>query len=103
MHVFFLRPKKVTSYKYSTFRNQNILNHNYDVASRGEEYDGTFNAWDSSYYQRMLLEDQYSVDQEKIKQYFSLETTIQSKSLYMTTSKDECIQRVHIYRNVGYL
>ncbi|KAI9476392.1 MAG: hypothetical protein EXX96DRAFT_540918 [Benjaminiella poitrasii] len=48
-----------------------------EKASRGEEYDGTFNAWDSSYYQRILLENEYAVDQEKIKQYFSLETTIQ--------------------------
>jgi Zn-dependent oligopeptidase len=49
------------------------------LAARGEEYDGSFNAWDSSYYQRILLEDQYAVDQEEIKKYFSLETTIQSK------------------------
>jgi len=49
------------------------------VAARGEKFDGSFNAWDSSYYQRILLENEYSVDQEQIKQYFSLETTIQSK------------------------
>lgn len=49
------------------------------VAARGEKFDGTFNAWDSSYYQRILLENEYSVDQEQIKQFFSLETTIQSK------------------------
>ncbi|KAI7903245.1 uncharacterized protein BX663DRAFT_507971 [Cokeromyces recurvatus] len=48
-----------------------------EKASRGEEYDGTFNAWDTSYYERILLENEYAVDQEKIKQYFSLETTIQ--------------------------
>ena len=49
------------------------------VAARGEKFDGSFNAWDSSYYQRILLENEYSVDQEQIKQFFSLETTIQSK------------------------
>ncbi|ORZ14078.1 hypothetical protein BCR42DRAFT_330030 [Absidia repens] len=43
---------------------------------RGEEYDGTFNSWDTNYYERILLETKYSVDQEQIKQYFSLETTI---------------------------
>ncbi|ORZ24337.1 hypothetical protein BCR42DRAFT_402720 [Absidia repens] len=43
---------------------------------RGEQYDGTFNPWDTSYYERILLESKYSVDQEQIKKYFSLETTI---------------------------
>ncbi|CAO3589912.1 unnamed protein product [Absidia cylindrospora] len=43
---------------------------------RGEEYDGTLNSWDINYYERILLETKYSVDQEQIKQYFSLETTI---------------------------
>ncbi|KAI8638674.1 hypothetical protein BD408DRAFT_422639 [Parasitella parasitica] len=48
-----------------------------EKAERGEKFDGTFNAWDSSYYQRILLENEYSVDQEQIKKFFSLETTIQ--------------------------
>ncbi|KAI8967622.1 hypothetical protein BDF20DRAFT_227052 [Mycotypha africana] len=48
-----------------------------EKAERGEEYDGQLNAWDTSYYQRILLEKEYSVDQELIKQYFSLEATIQ--------------------------
>ncbi|GAA5809519.1 hypothetical protein MFLAVUS_002928 [Mucor flavus] len=48
-----------------------------EKAKRGENYDGSFNAWDSSYYQRILLENEYAVDQEQIKKYFSLETTIQ--------------------------
>ncbi|KAI7895672.1 uncharacterized protein EV154DRAFT_494568 [Mucor mucedo] len=48
-----------------------------EKAERGEEFDGSFNAWDSSYYERILLENEYSVDQEEIKKFFSLETTIQ--------------------------
>ncbi|KAI9272797.1 hypothetical protein BDA99DRAFT_499221 [Phascolomyces articulosus] len=48
-----------------------------EKAARGEEFDGTFNPWDTSYYERILLEKEYSVDQEEIKKYFSLETTIQ--------------------------
>ncbi|KAI9365618.1 hypothetical protein BD770DRAFT_376901 [Pilaira anomala] len=48
-----------------------------EKAKRGESYDGSFNAWDSSYYQRILLENEYAVDQEQIKKFFSLETTIQ--------------------------
>ncbi|CAO3657059.1 unnamed protein product [Mucor hiemalis] len=46
-------------------------------AERGEKFDGTFNAWDSGYYERILLENEYAVDQEEIKKYFSLETAIQ--------------------------
>ncbi|KAI7859474.1 hypothetical protein BDC45DRAFT_496162 [Circinella umbellata] len=48
-----------------------------EKASRGEEFDGTLNPWDTSYYERILLEKEYSVDQEEIKKYFSLETTIE--------------------------
>ncbi|KAG0167334.1 hypothetical protein DFQ28_006294 [Apophysomyces sp. BC1034] len=48
-----------------------------EKASRGEEYDGSFNAWDTSYYECILLEKEYAVDQEYIKKYFSLERTIE--------------------------
>ncbi|KAI9497607.1 hypothetical protein BDB00DRAFT_925716 [Zychaea mexicana] len=48
-----------------------------EKAARGEEFDGVLNPWDTSYYERILLEKEYSVDQEEIKKYFSLETTIQ--------------------------
>ncbi|ORY91930.1 hypothetical protein BCR43DRAFT_497509 [Syncephalastrum racemosum] len=46
-------------------------------AELGEAFDGKLNAWDTSYYERILLESEYSVDQEKIKVYFSLDTTVQ--------------------------
>ncbi|KAG1239041.1 hypothetical protein G6F68_018721 [Rhizopus microsporus] len=45
--------------------------------NRGEEYDGELNSWDTSYYERMLLGTEYAVDQEEIKKYFSLESTIE--------------------------
>ncbi|CAO3679345.1 unnamed protein product [Rhizopus stolonifer] len=45
--------------------------------SRGEKYDGKLNSWDTSYYERILLGTEYAVDQEEIKKYFSLESTIQ--------------------------
>ncbi|KAI7880846.1 zincin [Lichtheimia hyalospora FSU 10163] len=48
-----------------------------EKAARGEEFDDVLNPWDTSYYERILLEKEYSLDQEKIKKYFSLETTIQ--------------------------
>ncbi|KAJ3028140.1 hypothetical protein HK097_006027, partial [Rhizophlyctis rosea] len=44
---------------------------------RGIEFDGKVNAWDFQYYHRLLLERDYQVDDEKIKQYFSLETVTQ--------------------------
>ncbi|KAI9017893.1 hypothetical protein CLU79DRAFT_762149 [Phycomyces nitens] len=48
-----------------------------EKALRNEPFDGKLNSWDTSYYERVLLEKEYSVDQEEIKKYFSLEPTIQ--------------------------
>ncbi|OZJ06436.1 hypothetical protein BZG36_00559 [Bifiguratus adelaidae] len=39
---------------------------------QGQEFDGTFMAWDKMYYHQRLLESEYSVDENKIKEYFSL-------------------------------
>jgi metallopeptidase MepB len=47
-----------------------------DLASRGEVFDGRFLSWDLSFYNRLMLETQYQVDQEKIAEYFPLQTTI---------------------------
>ncbi|KAK1989983.1 zincin, partial [Colletotrichum falcatum] len=47
-----------------------------DVESRGESFDGRFFDWDFSYYKRIMLETQYSVDQQKIADYFPLQTTV---------------------------
>ncbi|OHF02031.1 peptidase family M3 [Colletotrichum orchidophilum] len=47
-----------------------------DVESRGESFDGRFFDWDFSYYKRVMLETQYSVDQHKIAEYFPLQATI---------------------------
>ncbi|CAO3623993.1 unnamed protein product [Cunninghamella echinulata] len=47
-----------------------------DKEGRGETFDGSFHPWDTSYYERILLESEYSLDQEEIKKYFSLENTI---------------------------
>lgn len=80
---------------------------NYDIygliiAERGEKFDGTFNAWDSGYYERILLENEYAVDQEEIKKYFSLETAIQSTKQIMLCDKN-FIVLINSFRNVGYL
>jgi metallopeptidase MepB len=47
-----------------------------DLAFRGELFDGQFLSWDLSFYNRLMLETQYLVDQEKIAEYFPLQTTI---------------------------
>ncbi|RFU26765.1 hypothetical protein B7463_g9574, partial [Scytalidium lignicola] len=47
-----------------------------DLAFRGELYDNQFLSWDLSFYNRLMLETQYLVDQEKIAEYFPLQTTI---------------------------
>ncbi|CAO3686709.1 unnamed protein product [Umbelopsis ramanniana] len=44
--------------------------------SRGEEYDGNINGWDTAYYLRILLEEEYQVDQQVIQQYFPLSNTV---------------------------
>lgn len=45
-----------------------------EKAARNEAYDGKFHSWDFRYYHRRLLESEYEVDDEKIKEYFSLST-----------------------------
>jgi len=41
--------------------------------SRGEEFDGKLNIWDWRYYENILLEKEYQVDHNKIKEYFPLD------------------------------
>ena len=47
-----------------------------DLESRGEPFDGRYFLWDHQYYHRMMLETQYSVHQQKIAEYFPLQSTI---------------------------
>lgn len=45
----------------------------------------TLNAWDTQYYSRILLETEYAVDEEKIKEYFSFESvTKEMLNIYET-------------------
>lgn len=50
-----------------------------DLKSRGEEdsYDGHYFLWDHRFYDRLMIEKEYSIDQEKIAEYFPLETTVE--------------------------
>lgn len=48
-----------------------------DVESRGEKFDGHYFLWDHRYYDRMMQEQDYQLDQNLISEYFPLQTTIQ--------------------------
>ena len=47
-----------------------------DLSSKGQEYDGNYYVWDHRYYSRIQLERDYQVDQQKIAEYFPLQTTL---------------------------
>ncbi|KAI4141777.1 MAG: hypothetical protein LQ341_003433, partial [Variospora aurantia] len=49
-----------------------------DLEARGEEktFDGHYFLWDNRFYDRLMLEKDYSVDQEKLAEYFPLQTSI---------------------------
>lgn len=48
-----------------------------DLESRGEKYDGHYYLWDHRFYDRMMEEQDYSLDQQLISEYFPLQTTIE--------------------------
>ncbi|KAI9774524.1 MAG: hypothetical protein M1840_002771 [Geoglossum simile] len=49
-----------------------------DLKSRGNEssYDGHYYLWDHRFYDRLMLQNEYALDQQKISEYFPLQTTI---------------------------
>lgn len=47
-----------------------------DLKTRSENFDGKYYLWDHRFYDRMLLEKEYALDQEKLAEYFPLQTTI---------------------------
>lgn len=48
-----------------------------DLESRGEKSDDRYYLWDHRFYDRMMEEKDYSLDQQLISEYFPLQTTIQ--------------------------
>ncbi|MCJ1478539.1 hypothetical protein MMC13_007219 [Lambiella insularis] len=50
-----------------------------DLESRGEKrFDGNYFVWDHRYYSRIQLERDYKLDQQKVAEYFPLQTTLSS-------------------------
>ena len=47
-----------------------------DVESRGQLYDGHYFIWDHRFYDRLQVEQEYQVDQEKISEFFPIQTTL---------------------------
>jgi metallopeptidase MepB len=47
-----------------------------DLAARGEPFDGRYYLWDHRFYDRLLLEKEYSLDQRLLAEYFPLQSTI---------------------------
>ena len=47
-----------------------------DVASRGESFDGNYYLWDHRFYDRLMIEQEYSIDENAIAEYFPLRPTI---------------------------
>lgn len=47
-----------------------------DVASRGEKFDGGYYLWDHRFYDRLMVEKDYSLDHQLIAEYFPLQNTI---------------------------
>ena len=47
-----------------------------DVESRGEPFDGHYFTWDHRFYDRLQVEQDYHVDQEKISEFFPIQTTL---------------------------
>lgn len=48
-----------------------------DLESRGEQFDGRYYLWDHRFYDRLMLEKEYSLDHQLISEYFPLQNTIQ--------------------------
>lgn len=47
-----------------------------DHKSRGLPFDGNYYLWDHKFYDRLMIEEQYSIDETKIAEYFPITSTI---------------------------
>jgi metallopeptidase MepB len=47
-----------------------------DVESRGMTFDGQYYLWDHRFYDRLMVEKEFSIDETKIAEYFPLQSTV---------------------------
>lgn len=47
-----------------------------DLEARGLPFDGKYYLWDARYYDRIMIEKEYSIDENKIADYFPLQQTV---------------------------
>lgn len=47
-----------------------------DLEARGEPFDGQYYLWDARFYDRIMIEKEYSIDENKIAEYFPLTQTV---------------------------
>lgn len=47
-----------------------------DTAARGLDFDGGYYFWDNRFYDRLMIEQDYSIDENKIAEFFPLQSTV---------------------------
>ncbi|PSR76625.1 peptidase family M3 [Coniella lustricola] len=47
-----------------------------ELEARGEPFDGKYYLWDARFYDRIMIEKEYSIDENKIAEYFPLQQTV---------------------------
>lgn len=47
-----------------------------DTEARGLDFDGEYYFWDNRFYDRLMIERDYSIDENKIAEYFPLQSTV---------------------------
>jgi metallopeptidase MepB len=47
-----------------------------DVEARGQSFDGSYYLWDHRYYDRLMIEKEFSIDENKVADYFPLQSTV---------------------------
>lgn len=47
-----------------------------DLQARGVDFDGNYYLWDHKFYDRLMIEEEYSIDENKIAEYFPITPTI---------------------------